>query len=120
MFDNHKPFQRVQKQSFSFTPNRYEIWIDGEMVKNGKTNLPLDAKLVSINGEEKVQINMQDNNLVGELAKANIFDDFITSHDRLQLITIPNDTNASCIGLQTMQMTLGSTCGFKNFNPTRK
>ena len=36
MFDKFQPFQRLQMQNFSFTPNKYEIWERGKMTKNGK------------------------------------------------------------------------------------
>lgn len=116
MFDKHEPFHRIEKQAFRFVPNRFEIWIGGKMVNIGDTSSPLDAKVITENGDDKIQISFQDKNLITELAPTNVFDDFISAHDRLQLITIPNNTNSSCIGLQAMQMNIGATRQTKNFN----
>lgn len=116
MFDKHEPFHKIEKQDFSFLPNRYEIWIGGKMIKNGKTNKPLIAKTTTENGYEKVVINMQDEDLKNEIAVNNTFDEFVSGADRLQLITIPSETNVSCVGIQAMQMTIGATRDFKAFN----
>lgn len=115
MFDKYQPWQRLKKQSFNFKPNRYEIWFDGEMIGNGNSSFPIEARLISLNNIEKVEINIQDEKLFNEISNKIIFDDFVSSHDRLQLYTIPKETNSTCIGLHTLRMNLGTTIEVKNF-----
>lgn len=115
MFDTFEPFQVLQKIDFDFTPSRYEMWIGGEMVKNGRTNLPIKARVIQESGEGKVKIDFSDAALQGELAPINVFDEFITSKDRLQLITIPKETNVQNMGIMMFNMTIGPTRQVKNF-----
>ena len=116
MFDTFEPFQGLQKIDFDFTPSRYEMWIGGEMVKNGRTYQPIQARVMHEAGEEKVRIDFSDAALQGELASSNVFDEFITSKDRLQLITIPKETNVQNMGIMMFNMTVGSTRQEKNFS----
>ncbi|MBS1775508.1 MAG: hypothetical protein JSS64_04420 [Bacteroidetes bacterium] len=115
MFDKFEPFQGLQKQDFTFRPTRYETWIGGKMVANGKTNSIISAKAVFIDGEEKMEVTFNDAQLNNELATRNIFDEFVTATDRLQLITIPNETNNENMGIMMFKMTIGATRQSKNF-----
>lgn len=115
MFDSYEPFLGIQKQSFTFQPNRYEIWMDGKMSSSGRTTFPIVAKVIHVDKQEKVEIRFGDVSLINELATLNIYDEFITAHDRLQLITIPAETDSQCIGLVTLQTIIGSTCQRKIF-----
>jgi hypothetical protein len=117
MYDKFEPFQLLNKQDFGFFPNRYEIWQGGQMIGNGKTNNPIIATVTNIGGEDKVVVTFIDDNLNNQLAKQNIFDQFVTSSDRLQLLTVPEQSNAANnMAIQMFKMTIGATRAFKNFS----
>lgn len=116
MFDKFEPFQGVQKQDLAFRPTRYETWIGGQMVANGKTNSLISAKVNTQDGAEKMEVTFNDAQLNNELSVKNTFDEFITATDRLQLITIPNETNVENMGIMMFKMTIGATRQSKNFN----
>lgn len=116
MFDKFDPLQRVQKQNFQFQPVRYEMWIGGQMVGSGKTSSLIAANVIQQENTEKVEVSFNDMNLYNELTSKIIFDEFVTSRDRLQLITIPRETNVECMGIIAFTMALGVTRQKKNFN----
>lgn len=116
MFDNFEPFLKVQKQNFSFQPNRYEIWMKGQMVGSGQTTSLIVAKVAYHDGDEKMEILFDSPSLNKELAFQNIFDEFLTSRDRLQLVTIPNQTNVQNMGIEMFKMNIGATRNQKAFD----
>jgi hypothetical protein len=117
MYDKFKALQILDKQDFGFTPTRYEIWEGGKMTAHGKTKASIIATTTIINGEEKVVVTYNEPGLNPQLALNNTFDEFVTSADRLQLITIPNQTNAeNSMAIKMFKMTLGPTRDFKHFN----
>lgn len=115
MYDKFEPFKGVHKQPFTFRPSRYETWKEGKMIASGSTILPIKANLINSGGEEKVEIVVEDTSLHTELAARNVFDEFITATDRQQLITIPAETNSTCVGMVNMQSIVGSTRKSKHF-----
>ena len=115
-FDKFEPFQSLQKQDFAFRPTRYETWKGGKMVDSGKVNTVINAKVISVDGDEKMEVTFNDTKLNTELANKNVYDEFVTATDRLQLITIPNETNSENMGIQMFRMTIGATRHRKNFN----
>src|SRR5260221_9348962 len=116
MFDSFEPFKEVQKQSFVFRASHYELWIEGKMANNGKTGHLINAKVITLDGQEKVELTFDDQSLHHELAQSNIFDEFVTAKDRLQLIIIPLQTNIENIGITGFRMILGATRQLKIFN----
>lgn len=116
MFDNFEPFKTVQKQDFAFRPTRFETWVGGKMIASGKTTSIISAKVVVIDDTEKMEVSFSDSSLNNELANKNLFDEFITSKDRLQLITIPIETNSENMGIMMFKMTIGATRQKKNFS----
>jgi hypothetical protein len=116
MFDKFEPFQGIQKQDFAFQPTRFEIWIGGKMFANGRTNSIIYAKVIKIDDKEKMEVICDNGQLNRELADKNIFDEFITATDRLQLITIPNETNSENMAIMMFKMNIGATRDSKNFN----
>jgi hypothetical protein len=116
MFDTFVPFQFLRKENFSFQPFRYELWMGGKMISSGKTNHIIEAKVIRSENIEKVEINFNDTALHNEIASKNVFDEFITGRDRLQLVTIPKQTNSQFTGLNTLQMFVGTTRLMKDFN----
>lgn len=117
MYDKFEAFLQLDKQNFSFLPSRYEVWKTGQMVENGNINKPIIATVSDVDGEEKVVVTFIDQKLNIQLASTNIYDLFTTSVDRLQLLTIPQQTNAeNNMAIQMFKMTIGPTRAFKNFN----
>jgi len=116
MFDNFEPFLRVEKQDFDFQATRYETWMKGQMIGSGSTTAVISARVVSENGEDKMAILFDTPSLNKELSQKNIFDEFVTSKDRLQLITIPDQTNVENMGIMMFKMNLGATRQHKEFN----
>jgi len=116
MFDKFEPLQILKKMEFTFNPSRYEVWIGGQMIKNGRTNSILAANIIKIDSKEKIEINFVDDNLIYELSTKNIFDEFVSAKDRLQLIIVPAITNNENIGIIGFRNIYGSTCEKKFFN----
>lgn len=115
MFDKFQPFQRLQMQNFSFTPNKYEIWERGKMTKNGMINTQVFAKIINQDNSQKMEISFDD--LSDEICKINVFDILLTQTDRLQFLIIPNRTNAENMAIMTFKMVVGATREQKNFQP---
>lgn len=114
-FDKFEPLKSLQKKDFAFRPTRYETWKGGKMIDSGNTNSIINARVVKIDEDEKIEVTFNDPKLNNELANKNIYDEFLTAHDRLQLITIPNETNSQNMGIQMFKMTIGATRMHKNF-----
>ncbi|WP_157209258.1 hypothetical protein [Mariniflexile maritimum] len=115
MYDRFGTNQILEKQNFSFNPSRYEIWIGGKEVKNGNTNKLISANVIKVSGIEKMEINIKDSKLENEISEFNIFDQFITSGDRLILLIIPKITNVENVAFGVFRNTIGSTRNEKNF-----
>ena len=115
MFDQFEPFNRLKKQNFSFQPSRFETWIGGKMIDSGNTNEVISATVVNQDGNEKIEVSFNDNNLNSELAVINTFDEFITAKDRLQLVIIPEVTDVENVALMMFKMTVGATRERKYF-----
>ena len=115
MFDKFGTNQIVEKQNFTFNPDRYEIWIGGNEVNNGNTNKLISANVINSGGSEKMEINFKDSRLENEISEIIVFDQFITSGDRLILLTIPEITNVENIAFVIFRRTIGATRKEKNF-----
>lgn len=115
-WDKFEPFKGVQKQGFSFQPSRYETWIGGKMVNRGIVKANVTARVVNQNSSEKMGISFNEMNLEDEILSELYFDEFVTANDRLQLITIPNETNSENMGIMMFKMTIGATCQQKDFS----
>ncbi len=116
MFDRFESSQRIEKQNFEFKPSRYETWIDGKIVSSGITESIISAKIIMQDGSEKVEITFLDANLNTELAQKNIFDEFVTGTDRLELIIIPEETEVEIMAMTLFKMMIGATRQRKDFN----
>jgi hypothetical protein len=115
-WDRFEPFKRVQKQNFSFQPSRFEIWKVGKMIDSGKVSALWTTKVFVQNGAEKMVVNFNEINLKYEISSELYFDEFVTGNDRLQLITIPNETNSENMAIMMFKMTIGATRQQKNFS----
>lgn len=116
MFDKFEPFQQLQKQNFDFQPTRFETWKGGKMVSSGKTNSLISARVIQQDSTEKMEVTFTDSNLNNELTQKNVFDEFVTATDRLQLITIPEETNVENVAIMMFKMTVGATRQRKDFS----
>lgn len=116
MFDTFEPFQLVQKRNFAFKPNRFEIWENGNMTSSGRTEFPIVAKVFTETNSEKMEVTIGDLKLHNDICSNNVFDEFVTSKDRLQLIIVPEQTKPDCMGIMGFRMILGATRAEKYFN----
>ena len=115
-WDRFEAFKKIQKQDFVFQPERFETWIGGKMVRNGNTSALLTARVISQSGSEKMAVSFNEANLKNEIAFELIFDEFVTANDRLQMITIPNETNSENVAIMIYKNTIGATRQQKNFS----
>jgi hypothetical protein len=115
-WDRFEPLQRIKKQDFFFQPSRYLVWVDGELLAQGSISAKVIAKTIKQDGSEKVRISFNEIQLQNELLSELYFDELVTAHDRLQLIVIPNESNARNTGLLLLKMVFGATCQQKNFS----
>lgn len=116
IYDKFEPFQSLETISFVFLSTRYEKWIGGNMVASGESNTYFQSRNIVVDGEKKIELFHDDLKLNNELANNNVFDKIVTAHDRIQLITIPNETNSENIGITMLKMIIGSTRNSKSFN----
>lgn len=117
-YDRFKSLKKISKQNFSFAPKRYEVWENGELEESGGTNHNLVASIVYVDNMELVRLDILDHTLYHDIFETQFFDDFISQHDRLQLITIPRQTNIESNFLSTYMSINGSTRDKKIFNKT--
>ena len=115
MFDNFEPLEGMKKEPFTFYPDRFEIWKSGKLISSGKTTSPIIAEVIKVDNYEKVKINFNEKSLNREIANLNIFDEYRTSNDRLQLITLPAETNHIYQGFKTLLLIIGPTRQRKYF-----
>ena len=116
MYDTFVPFIEVKKYNFIFKPKRFEIWMNGKMVDNGNTNSIIKGEVINVDLHELVEVTFNDVSLHGELTQKNLFDEFSSLNDRLILITVPQETNASNSFLDMRRITSGATRQRKNFD----
>jgi len=117
-YDRFKSLKKIRKQNFSFAPKRYEVWSNGELEESGGTIHNIVANIVYEDNKELVRLDILDRTLYHDIFETQFFDDFISQHDRLQLITIPRQTNIESNFLSTFMSINGSTRDEKIFNST--
>jgi hypothetical protein len=115
MYDKFTPFLKIPKRTFTFTPKRYEIWFGGKLINSGVSALPIYFTVIQEEKLDVFRVSIFESSLHKEIAHQFILDEFITSNDRLQLVTIPSETNPKCLGLEAMKMIIGATRDEKNF-----
>ncbi len=110
MYDTFEHLKQLNIQEFTFKPNRYEIWKDGQKIDFGRTSTNITAvKKETFNGTKAI-INFNDSDLFSELSSQNEFDLFLTQKDRLQLLKIPSSGNGdSNSAITILKMTIGAT-----------
>jgi len=116
-FDRFKSLVPITKQNFTFLPTRYEIWRNGKLEDSGETDKALVVSTVYTENKELMRVDMQDQTLHKYISDKQYFDDFISQHDRLQLVTAPMDTNISSDFLSMYPKFKGYTRERKIFGP---
>lgn len=118
MYDSFEPFKRLNIQTFSFNPNRFEIWQSGKMIDSGKTNQPIKATEFQSESGSGALITIRDPSLFQRISPQNDFDIFITGNDRLQLVKVPGSGNGDeNMGILMFKMTIGATRNHTDFRP---
>ena len=116
-WDRFEPFNRIEKKDFSFRPSRFEVWSEGQMISNGKAFSPVIGSVREKNGLILMVISYYETGLLNEILEEVFFDEFISSTDRLKLMTIPTETYTENMGLLTLRITYGPTRLQKDFYP---
>jgi len=116
-WDRFEPFNRIEKQDFSFQPSRFEVWSAGQMIGNGKAFSSVIGTVKEKNGSFLMAISYHETALLNEILEEVFFDEFISSTDRLKLMTIPTETYTENMGLLTLRITYGPTRLQKDFFP---
>lgn len=116
-WDLFEPFNRIEKQDFSFQPSRFEVWSAGQMIGSGEAFSPLIGSVIEKNGSTLMAISYYETALLDEILEEVFFDEFISSSDRLKLMTIPTETYTENLGLLTLRIAHGPTRLQKNFFP---
>lgn len=116
-WDQFEPFKTVEKKPFLFQTNRFEVWAKGEMINSGNSTALLSASSNYLDGSTKMIITFNQDTFITELVDEVCFDEFVSSNDRLKLVTIPKETHRENLGLLNLRMVYGSTRPYKNFTP---
>lgn len=116
MYDRFEPLKTLKMIDFNFHSSRFENWIGGKMISSGESNSTIIGKVIFEGLNEVVEVSFNNSNIFSELSPQNIFDIFISNHDRLQLLTIPNFTNVENMGIMSSKLIIGATRERKNFN----
>lgn len=117
MFDTFQAHQFLKKFPFTFQATRFEIWQDGEMIKNGRsTNRIIATVQQQLNQSEVVSLSISDASLLNELALVTSFDKVFTLQDRIILVTIPEPNKSDNVGIMSLRTTSGVTRPGKRFD----
>lgn len=116
-WDRFEPFNRIEKQNFSFQPSRFEVWSAGQMIGKGKAFSLLIGSVREKNGSILMAISYYETALLNEILEEVFFDEFISSTDRLKLMTIPTESYTENSGLLTLRIIYGPTRLNKDFYP---
>lgn len=117
MFDRFEPFKKLDKTiTFTFTPSRFETWFEGNMVDSGQTKLPIYFVPIVDEGEERIRVMLFDSKILDQMENNTAFDEFISSSDRLQLVTLPASTETGCMGISMLKLVAGHTRDSKEFS----
>ena len=74
MYDKYEPFKTIDYPEFvGWISSRSELWKGGKMIDSGNTNSIINARVVKIDGDEKIEVTFNDPKLNNELANKNIY-----------------------------------------------
>ncbi len=112
--DPHQPFQVVQLQPFFFQASHYEEYKAGQMIDSGDTSILVRCTLMPDN---KIKCIIGNNDLYSKIMSCE-FDSCISLHDRLLMMSSPEETNADIIVVTMLQNIIGTTCTSKYYQST--
>lgn len=111
--DTFKPFQTFSFPNvILFQTSRYEEYKDGVLISSGETLISIKISQTQ-NGINCLILN---NNLNDRLMSCN-FDSCITLHDRILMMSNPQNTNANIPVLSILSVVVGFTCDTRNYLP---
>lgn len=115
-YDSFERWQRLEVEPFTFQASRFEVWQNGEATASGPTQCVVEASEKPVEAGIGAKIELKnvspttDGHLLDEISRSNVFDVFITSSDRLQLVKVPSSGEGQDnMGLSMMKTTIGNT-----------
>ncbi len=109
--DSYTPFQQVSLTPFVFQASRYEEYKDGQKINYGPTSIIV--RCTRLDGD-RVKCIIGNNDLYDKLMSCE-FDECITLHDRMLMLSCPEETNAHIPIVSMLQVTTGPTCYSRNY-----
>lgn len=112
MFDSHKPHQFLEPYSFNFHAQRFEEWMNGKMISEGKptkfSGIVFTANKTE--NDEYVSLIALDDEFEKLVDFLNTyFEKVFTLHDRIILASIPPPSNKDVVGIHALRQTCGVT-----------
>lgn len=114
-YDSFTPFQFAEKQPFSFYPVRFAVWQGEHMTDSGPATGVITAEVVATGDGDGVEVTSSDPVLAPFLVPVCAFDAAVTLADRMQYITVPEQTNVDNIGFSALKSAFGPTRAAKDF-----
>jgi len=108
-YDRYEAYDNIDWQDTLFQPSRFEIWRNGQKIEAGKMSNPkpmtlkLEDNSQGLLGITQIKVTHLEPILYDFLRYENWFDMYKPQGNRMILITVPSETNATCIGMLTMQ-----------------
>ncbi len=115
MYDRYSSNDVWQIESFQFEASKCEIQNDDGSAENLVEVFMIHGKISQNSDGFSVTLTNISDKLSQEIAPNIIFDSSRGSGDRLQLITVPQNTDKSCNGLDMLKTFVGHTRYSKNF-----
>jgi hypothetical protein len=106
MYDKFEPFRDLKFQEFIFKYQKYEVWENGIMIKHKTLENIITTKIDSTN---KLCIIINEKDLMTFIGTNIRFERLKTQNDRLQLISISQESSNDCIGLDALRGVFGVT-----------
>lgn len=115
--DNLTPFQVFLLERLDFSPNTYEIYQGGKLIKRGFTSMKIKVRAIEKNSiaQDNLKVSIEDNNLFEILDSFASFDMVMTLHDRYIAVVLPEQTNINDIMFSTFPLVVQYTRQEKYF-----
>lgn len=116
--DQLTPFQIFLLERLDFSPNRFEIYQGGKLIKSGYTSMEIHVRSKNNSthvAEDNVRVSIENNNLSNILNSNAAFDMVMTLHDRFIAFILPRKTNRNDIMFTTFSTVVSYTREEKNF-----
>ena len=110
--DSFKPFQTIQLNTpFFFQSSRYEEYEAGRLVSQGQTSILVRYTYMDDN---RIKCIIANNDINDKLMSCE-FDTCISLHDRLLMLSSPDETNADIMVVAMLKNIIGTTCKIKKY-----